>query len=81
MGVAGLEGERELLADTEVIRGRDAGNEGTGVASQVEIGFRTQRLNDFNHGFQPRAPTESPGEGGPQAMCSGRMPKTTCLPT
>jgi hypothetical protein len=39
VGLAHVEGERDLLAQVEVIGGPDAGNEGMGVASQVEIGF------------------------------------------
>jgi hypothetical protein len=35
MGVTHIEEEGEPLAYIEVIRGRDAGNERTGVASQV----------------------------------------------
>ena len=44
MGMAYVEGERDLLAHVEVVRGANSGNEGMGVASQVEIGLRSQGL-------------------------------------
>jgi hypothetical protein len=48
VGAAHVEGERDLLAHVEVIRGADAANEGMGVASRVEIGLRSKGLDDFH---------------------------------
>ena len=49
VGMPHVEDEPDLLAHVELIRGPDAGDEGMGVAGQVEIGFRPQRLDDFDH--------------------------------
>ena len=51
MGLAHIEDDEEPLAYVEMSRGRDAGNESPGVPNQVEIGFRTQRLSDFDRRF------------------------------
>src|ERR1035437_9880557 len=55
VGLAHVEGKRDRLADVEVIRDADAGNEGMGVASQVEISLRSQGLDNFHHCFHPVA--------------------------
>ena len=45
------------------VRGPDAGDEGMGVAGQMEIGFRPHRLDDFYHGFHRVAPAGCSGKG------------------
>ena len=51
MGMAHVEVEPDLLVHREAIRGPDARDERTGVATQMEIGFWTQGLDQFYHRF------------------------------
>ena len=47
MGMACIEAERELLLRAKALCRLDASNERMGVTGQVEIGFRSQWLDDF----------------------------------
>ena len=49
MGVARIEAERELLLRAKALCRLDASDERMGVTGQVEIGFRSQWLDDFYH--------------------------------
>ncbi len=51
MGEAEVEGEGELLVWTEGVGGGDAGDEGVGMAGEVEAGFVAKGLDKLNHGL------------------------------
>ena len=48
MGVGEVEGEGEGLAGAGGVVGGDAGDEGAGVAGEVEVGFGAHRLDEFD---------------------------------
>ena len=48
MGLAEVEGEGELLVCAGRVAGRDASDEGVGVAGKVEAGFGAHGLDQFN---------------------------------
>ena len=62
MGVAEVEGQGELLVWAGGIGGRDAGDEGTGMAGKVEAGFGAHGLDELDCGLDG-APARGVGRG------------------
>jgi len=51
-GVAEIEAEGDLLLRDGRMIGGDPGNEGAGVAGEVEVAFCSHRLDEFDHGLE-----------------------------